>query len=228
MNLSFFKKWFEKENKEILKAFIYNIHWGENLTEKEAKDNLEKGLIELLYEDGQHAANGLMITENGYFMTSAHCIHDDFFSGKVQTGDGTLYSIEKVCIADKKNDVALIKAKVRGEEKSIVYKYHNCRDFSSLKKTPIVLLMRREKKFVIKGGYTNGFIKDKSLSRDGDEMLNQMILESSIMPGDSGGILATTEGRIVGTATGVFENPLIAACAPWHEALKLISAYYYK
>jgi hypothetical protein len=72
-----------------LDEFINSIYWGEDLRPAEARKNLEYGIIEITC-GSSHAANGLLITEDGYFITPKHCLSEEMKEKKIR-----LFTTEK-------------------------------------------------------------------------------------------------------------------------------------
>ncbi|MEK6920848.1 MAG: hypothetical protein AABX82_03110, partial [Nanoarchaeota archaeon] len=60
---------------ETLDAFIQNIYVADGLRREDAQRNVAESLVELTYY-GQHAGNGILITDDGYFLTAWHCIEN--------------------------------------------------------------------------------------------------------------------------------------------------------
>ena len=63
----------EKEFIPSLEQFIQQFYWGEHLTISQAERNLNESLVEITHY-GEHSSNGLLITDNGYFLTAKHCV----------------------------------------------------------------------------------------------------------------------------------------------------------
>lgn len=214
----------EDENKKALADFVQNVYWGEDLSSEEAKQNVEMGILEILWPEGGHRANGLLITTNGFFVTSRHCVDGDLKNIMVRDFLGMRHRIQRVCCVSKRRDLALVKADFSGEPLLMRYKYFREENFG---KNPVqvVGLTRWNGKLVIRGGYTQGktgshFTKNLSF------LIKQISLDMYAQPGDSGGVVVSADGRLIGTMTGnVIGIPFLTFCARWFDALQLITAY---
>jgi hypothetical protein len=110
----------------VFGQFLYNAH-NSRLSPKEAKQNLEKGLIELNWESEDiKFSNGLLITENGYFVTS------DFPEYPIKNGNSEMFKIkynsqsfpiEKIILRDKKSNLVLGKIKIEAQYQAMQYSF---------------------------------------------------------------------------------------------------------
>ncbi|MEK6899728.1 MAG: hypothetical protein AABX05_01255, partial [Nanoarchaeota archaeon] len=104
------------KNKDLVVAldkFTQNCRQQHPLPPNIAKQNLEQGLVELVYDNGQHAANGLLISNEGHFLTARHCVERDNLPRYLRLHDGKICSIEKVLVKGKGNlDIALAEANI--------------------------------------------------------------------------------------------------------------------
>ena len=82
-----------KETINSFDQFLKNIY-PQNLSPEQAKKNLEKGVVELLYPNGKHALNGLLITEDGYFITNRHWSNSQVLPNFIKTYSGDIYTLE--------------------------------------------------------------------------------------------------------------------------------------
>ncbi|MBI5064649.1 trypsin-like peptidase domain-containing protein [Candidatus Woesearchaeota archaeon] len=222
--MKFFNFFSRKQKKDVsgLEGFIQQIYWAESLTDDQSKTNIQESLIELTYQ-GQHYANGLLITNNGYFLTNAHCLPDDVLPNiKIRMHDERTYAIQDWCIRSRKReDLALAKADLPGDNKPRSYKFH-----IEKSRTPtVILLTRRNGKILYKLGSIPG---SKSLVKIADDpsALYSMHLDLKIdnIPGDSGGVITTTDLRIIGLlSSGNTQD--FASAATLQNALNLVQAY---
>lgn len=211
-----------KADKEALKEFVNNFHWGDGLTDSQAKSNLENGIVEITDFEGT-TCNGLLITENGYFITSYHCVADLEYELYIVTSNGKKYPIQKVCAYSKKDDVALVKANMPGSAKAMVYRF--AKKYNIAKKFAIVMLSRNKTKLRLKGGYVHN-PKLVQVERNGDAHLveNQIWIEVDSVPGDSGSIYSTMDHRIYGVhASGLTDDKKWGMCTFWFQVIKLIN-----
>jgi hypothetical protein len=189
---------------EALEGFVQQIFRGECLSKEQAKKSLEEGLIELVYSSGQHCSNGLMITENGYFLTARHCLGEpgpDY----IRLQNGRNYQFERTCVRIKELDLALGKAKIPGEAKPKNYKIFKEETRGQRDAQKAVAIASRWNN---KPKYSFGFIRYEVSScqtRDVDGTIitftEQLVIDAYGIRGDSGGIVADTDGRLVGFLT---------------------------
>jgi hypothetical protein len=198
------------EQEEIilsLERFIQQIYWAEELTSKEVQKNVEESLVEIIYKNGRHASNGILITQNGYLLTANHCTKN--LKGKrIRLLNGEKYKMKKVCDKNPEEDLALVKADIPKECKPMSYKFYNT---NKIERIPIALLTIKDNKLIRKYGFTqktyaDGFSIDK-------------ISE----PGDSGGIIISPNNRIMGFLAGTISNE--SAVIKLYSALDLIISY---
>ena len=112
-----------KENRHSLEKFIQNIYWAKELTIQESTKNLEESLVEIFYKNGGHQSNGLLITENGYFLTNYHCVesHSIFNPLFIKNSKNEIYKISRIYEKNEKEDIVLVKANI--PKKPITKKY---------------------------------------------------------------------------------------------------------
>jgi S1-C subfamily serine protease len=230
-----FRKEIKKQREVIsmLENFIQQLYWGYNLDSNESKKNLEESLIEIT-KYGKHASNGILISENGYFLTAKHCISRDLFSMKIRLYNGLSYPIEKVCVEygegkNLKNDLALVKAKIPNKSLSKTYRIFNTLSEIGTKKLPLIILTRREGEVNTSGGFLEEFScegnvklsRGYSVSKD-----NHFLLNAFVKPGDSGGIIVTAdEGKLIGLVSHAVEKHPIVYGAKIIKALELVDFY---
>ena len=159
-----------------------------SLTDLLAKKNLEEGVVELVYNNGEHSSNGLLISDDGYFLTARHCVEDDVLPLKMRLYDGTECEIEKKHVHGKwPIDIALAKAKVPGNATARQYNFYKEDMIAS--SLPIALFTIRDGALVKKYGFTKPhYVKNKDFV-------------CSTLPsrgGDSGGIIATYNFKLLG------------------------------
>lgn len=212
-----------KADKSALREFVHNFHWGENLTDYQAKQNLQKGIVKLT--DGEtFEGNGLLITENGYFITSYHCVRGVKGQMSIELANGKTYPVTKVCAHNDKDDIAIVKADIPGESKALVYRFTN--RYNIAQRFAIVSLSRRNNKLLVKGGYINyPKIVELKAGEDRKEVVtNQIQMENDVTNGESGGIVSTLDYRIYGVVClGAKSSVKFGACTFWFRALDLIN-----
>ncbi len=217
-----------KKDKQALSDFLQNFYWGEMLSVEQAKANLRSGVLELVDNYGRHRSNGLLLTQNGYFLTNYHCVEDKIDNLQVVTESGGVYQVLKICGHNKKNDTALVKADIPGKAEALRYKFAPKPDLAI--HIPIVMLMREHGKCKIKGGFIHRpkFKEVKVEYRD-RTFVNQIELNLDGVPGDSGSVISTEDGKIYGiTCTGATKDDgkkiYSSSCTFWVQALGIVSA----
>lgn len=205
-----------------LEDFVQNIYWGENLSAEESKKRLEDGVIEARQYE-QHCFTGLLVTDNGYFLTARHCVNRDFSGTRIHLHNGTSYAIERICCWGKKEDVALVKAKMYGNCTAKRYRMH----LEEIKNVPFATMARRDGNIILNHGFANDAPVSKVyVESKGDVLVaNHIVSDVPARPGDSGGIAVSNEGRLMGlTVIGTKEGNLVFALKI-KKALELVSFY---
>ncbi|QQS23320.1 trypsin-like peptidase domain-containing protein [bacterium] len=211
-------------DKAALAEFANNFYWGNFLSDQEAKTNLERGIVEIVGEGGGHSSNGLLITRNGYVITSHHCV-DDLHKGRlfVRRDNGQFYRITKVVFAGKGSDIALVKADKGGPAEAIRYRF--APKFDIAQEFPVAHYSywnQRLKKIF-------GIVRNPKLRKVralGKEFPygNQVEVSMKTICGDSGGIVATKNSEIYGVvSTGNAKDVDITYCTFWFEAIAIIN-----
>lgn len=228
-----------KQDKLALRKFVENFHWASHLSDAEAQSNLYNGIVEIVYETGQHAANGLLVTKNGYVVTNYHCISD--MADKplmIRTSNKTWHRIIKICGYNASSDIALIKADMGGPAEAHQYRFVLRNDLTH--KFPIDLLVRWYGKLKKKAGFVERprftvLEKTFSLNKINYDVKNQIPLELKTRGGDSGGLVVTERSEIYGLLTAGTEisvysrfsktplsTKIASTCTFWFEALNII------
>ncbi len=179
-----------------LDDFLANAK-NNSLTDEEARKNLEEGVIELV-ESGEHSSNGLLISDDGYFLTARHCVAGSL-PLQIVLYDGMKCKVEKICAQGKIEwiDIALVKADVPGNAVFRNYRYHLETNKYIGGRLPVALFTRRNKKLVKKYGVAGSELfplwKDSFAS------------SIPIIGGDSGGIVANKNYELMGIMRGFFD-----------------------
>ncbi len=186
-----------------------------DLDGEESLKNLEENLIELIHY-GNHSSNGLLFTKNGYFLTAKHCV-DNLKGLRVRTNNGRMYGIKKICAVSHKSDIAIAKINL---PRNIIPKRFNIYNTDELEKTPIILLTRKNGK--IQENY--GLISRDWSPQYSLDKLNLFSLFISTKPGDSGGIIISPNGELIGIHSGK-DNSHNRYCIKINRVLDLIEFY---
>ena len=192
----------------------------------EAQQNVERGVVELVYPDGQHGANGLLVTANGYFLTAYHCVDRAELrkNFRVKTYAGELFPISRVCAYDSSLDLALVKAKIPEKPQSLTYKFFKADQFSPFHREPVVALARRNGNIAYHGGYTKGQFVHALKYLDEHSYERLAICDMATTLGDSGGVVVTRNGDVVGILSGGGVTD-VSSIASWYEALAMMVRY---
>lgn len=206
----------DKQTIKVLEEFVQNIYWADFLSSEQSIKNLEESLVEVLYEDLQHKGNGLLITEDGYFLTANHVREED---GKdcspakyIRDYQNEIYPIKKICQTDEREDLALLKAEIKAEKYQKRYKICNTDKLKNFNmgEFPIQIKTR-----------LNGKIEDK----EGSLILNYVVCEKlnytnqigsdiQVRGGDSGGIIISSERReLIGFVSNGMEEGDFEFCS---------------
>ncbi len=215
---------------QILNNFVLNLYHGEELLERDAHRNLRNGLIEIMARNGNHSSNGLLISENGYFVTAKHCLSDG--ERNIRLSDGTIKELDRKVASTLNDDVVLAKLNLEGEAKPLTYKFYNSNGISSarydnLLKYPIALISRWEGEIVSRGG----FIREKSVNirvKNGSSKENfndHFTINLPSIPGDSGGVIVSIDGRLIGVASTGGSPDFLASGVKLNRILNLIDYY---
>lgn len=200
------KKENSREAITALDGFIQQLYWGEGLSPEKTKTNIYGGLVEIV-KDGMHSSNGILITTNGYFLTAKHCVENGFHKGaKIRTYDDKEYEIEKICAYGSKEDIALAKANMPGKCETKPYRIYNT---DAMQKDPVMLLTRRNGKTITKYGIVQDYkIERLAIASTGIiHLQNQIGIKlMDAEPGDSGGVIISPDGRLMGICTSITLN----------------------
>ncbi len=215
--MEFFKKFRNKEDIRTLEQFVKS-NWINSLTNDQSIKNLENGLIEIVYPNGQHKGNGILVTENGYFLTAEHCLDKKLNSQYIKTFN-KIYRLERICIENRDNDLVLAKVNIKNKPLIKNYKFYNT---DILEKIPVQLLIKRDGIINRKYGLIE---RDWNLYKcsDGNYYKDNFSLNYFTSPGDSGGIIISPLSELVGLVQGA--NKVISSCIKINDALNLIYKY---
>lgn len=227
-----------QEDREILRKLIgdYDRNVSANFSFGEGKRRLQEGILEMfapqyyygiktpLFErkEGRfHRSNGLLLTGNGYFVTCYHCV-EETENILVLNSRGETHPIEGVFVQSKSLDVAIVKAKINGPKEHINYKYAKSFTIGQYS----TLLTRKDSLLEIKAANIR-----HGLIRDNENTHTLLNCDKTTVPGDSGGILTSTNGEIISlhSGIGVILNPHtkkeeseVSISTPFHYVIKLL------
>lgn len=188
------KPWERKvleRNLSALEGFLYQAESMDGISPEESWKIISRGLVEITYNNREHAANGILITENGYFLTSRHCVETPD-NMKISHG-GRRYRIKKICAYSPGGDIALAKIDLDGDFRPLGYMTAT----ETNPKLPAVMVVMRKGKPVEKYGW---IANNGGMICEGSE--NYISLNLNSRPGDSGSPLLDTERRLIGIHSG--------------------------
>lgn len=212
-----------QDDKVALRSFLHNFHWGEDLNLKAAKKNLDAGIVEIIDTETDHRSNGILITENGYFVTCYHCVKTEVPGKLIRVASGMAYPIKKVIGYNKSNDIAIAKAIMIGKHEPLRYRFAKKPTIAN--SFPIVHHGRYDGELRMKlGKVESPSLHSVQISKTKQQFDNQVRLDVHAVPGDSGGVVATTNGEIYGVMCTGDEDGRAGTCTFWFEVLDLISS----
>ena len=199
-----------RERVSLLEQFMGELHIGSSLMVDDARERIDQSLIEL-HVMGQHSSNGLLITDDGYFLTAYHCVEDSARKGgplMIRTNEGKFHGIEEVCYAWPRADLALAKANIRAESKPIHLPFFEGTP-AQLVGSPVSVLSRWEGEIcramaeVERSSYLTLLDHNGSKAEALVEPKDHIALSyTDSIPGDSGGIVVSSHGRVAGILVG--------------------------
>lgn len=184
---------FGKKNRErkTLEEFV-RTNW-EELPYEESIKNLKSGLVEIICEN-KHYSNGILITENGYFLTALHCLEKIPEKLKIKTEDNQVYPRIKICCKNPREDLVLAKIDINKKFLPKKYSFYNTEKFERI---PILSLTRKNGKIVEKYGLTQTNW-NPAKNKNGNYYANFLSINGISEPGDSGGIIISPRGKLMG------------------------------
>ena len=190
-----------KENTTSLERFL-SLFDSKRLTEEEAKEKITRGIVEIVYLNGDHCANGLLIGE-GYFVTTKHIFKTGASNKRIVDYQNRKFEVQSQVFCAKKTDLALARFK-RPQEEFPGYNFSSLENIAQL--LPSVLIGRDNGKEYRKGCLPT----HAKIQRN---IVSEKVFRNNILPmycfsmnsgknGDSGGVFATANGDILGFMRG--------------------------
>ncbi|MFH1637186.1 MAG: trypsin-like serine protease [Candidatus Woesearchaeota archaeon] len=213
-----------KKEASSLETFVQQLYWGENLNPEKSKQNISSGIVEIT-EFGQHSSNGILITSDGYFLTAKHCLEGSFLWQSVMLSNGTSYPISEVCCFNDEEDIAMAKAKIPTESKSMEYKIYQ-EDYSQ--KIAVSLITRRQGKLINKYGFCEKpWNKARTPIGEGKfaQWSNHFTLNLDSFTGDSGGSVVSSDGRLMGLWSTGSDEVSYGSASKIEKSLELVSSF---
>jgi hypothetical protein len=210
---------FNKKNIRALENFIQNIYSAESLSSEESEKNLEDSLFEIFYYNGQHKANGLFITENGYFLTANHAAEDTCLDYVLY--NKRIYPIKFIHKRDKKKDISLGKVDLPKKPKNLIYKIENTNLL--LKEYPFgypsTIIYKKDGKInkIQTKIWTTGM---GTKLKNSEKYESRIITDTFTEDGTSGGIILNWSGKLIGILSS--GNDCTTLFSPIFSGLNLI------
>jgi len=215
-----------QRNKETLERFVlnYDLHNGENTMDNEtASETAMSNTVEILNPDISHRGNGLLVTKNGYFVTSYHVFEESNWKNlayQLRLANGLIVP-SWVMVFSKKEDMALCKTLLPiGKNEPNMFNFY---DNASFTVEPVVLLTRWDGEVNPKyGTVSNPFYHAQSV--EGNETnRNQFSINLKIRSGDSGGIVLGPKSSIMGILNSA--NEVTASATRFDRHISLMRYY---
>ncbi len=214
-----------KEMRDLyaLGNFILDPEGVRTISNHQSLLNIYSSLVEIVAPHGHHS-NGLLVTNNGYFITAYHCV-DDLATNplRIRCQDGQSYPIDKVCVIEKNIDLALAKASIpeKGHASPQAFKFY-CGLYP--KGIEVFHLSRWDGKCLRKkGSVTRRWVDVRSIPRE--DFFRHFDHEVPIKNGDSGGVYVSNVGEVMGIASMGYEEVSGGTAARWSDALVMVREY---
>jgi len=207
---------------EMLLKFVENLVFSQELNIEESKARIEESVIELV-RYRQHSSNGILITENGYFLTAYHCIKENFERIELRDHRSSYYPLERLVAKSEYRDIALVKARMPGLLKPKKYRIKDTDKLHPV--SPICLVSRKGGGIERKFGYVIQINSTGQIKNLGGMPICPEHFTANIkaIPGDSGGIIVNPEGELVGiVSAGTINQDEFSAHSKILDALYLI------
>ena len=219
------KQPYDVNNLNALAQFILAQRKVSTFTEETARQNVYAGLVEIMVH-GIHSSNGLLVTRNGYFITSYHCVDDAHdMPLRVRLQNGERYPIERVCIRERKIDIALAKIALPGPAEP-----HNYSFYTGLYEvdTQVKSLARWYGKCMRRHGkLINPWVQGLAGSEGGSAKPFHRHFRMNLYAqnGDSGSTLITNRGEVAGIMVPAAQDRRTTTAARWCDALDVVRQY---
>jgi hypothetical protein len=187
-----------------LNAFMMQAYNGRNINAAQSIKSLEDNLVEIRY-NCSHSSNGIMITDSGFFLTALHCVDLPFNDLALRLYNGHLVGVERLNARKGTGDIALAKAQASRSYTGANFKVHL--DKQVTPKSPVMILTRRNGKIEKDYGLIDNVLGNEILLFDDGGRLNSKdsyrIYLSHVWHGDSGGIVISNKGELMGIMCGL-------------------------
>ena len=214
-----------KEVVTALTDFVNNQESCKDMSAEESKRNIEDGIVNIVlkkdlgFKIEEHKSQGLLITNDGYFLTANHCLDHNFDEGSIKTNRGK-FEIWMTKRESPMYDLVLAKAHLPGECSARKYRISELKP--SLDKRGISLINE------------NGRIRDhiglRQSSSEPSRLKNKKILLDQMeffLPtwefGHSGAPFIDYRGNLMGISSAAYANT--ESIAKISHAMEMITSY---
>ncbi len=185
--------------------------------DKEQQSHVTKGLLEILYEDGSHSGNGLLLNENGLALTCCHCLNVPLSQIYIKHRNGKNFKVLRIIAKDEKNDLALCLIDTYRIAQKKYYEISNLGAYIEKNAINVSILTLRNGKLVIRDGVSELIRKTVNV----EKINRQTLIEMNIFcaKGDSGGVVVDKDGHVLGIFNSGSINGLTGYMIPWENVL---------
>ncbi len=184
---------------------------------KEKQSHVTDGLLEIIYNDGSHCGNGLLLDENGLTLTCNHCLDVPLSQILFKHRNGKTFKILRIIAKDEKNDLALCLIDTYRIPQKKYYEISNASSYIAKKTINVSILTLRNDKLLIRDGASKLIRKTVRVQNRNRQTLIEMNIFCA--KGDSGGIVVDQEGCILGVFSSGTENGILGYMIPWENVL---------
>ena len=213
---------------QSLKIFLKNASVA--LPKEISLQNLKSSIVELVYPNGQHLGNGLIISHTGLLMTTYHCA-SAYPDIKVYADAPEHYHIEGICDSDIKTDLALLKAKMPSHFRSYGYNIQDKPDAKASEDSfaGLLYLTRRDKKILSSDIHQQipPISASFRIHPDHETVLQAPItMIGSAKKGDSGSpVIGSLDSILTGMLCYSNDDSKTVCSIPSHEIIRFVSKF---
>jgi putative serine protease PepD len=161
------------------------------------------GPFSLEQSDERNIGSGFVASDDGLIITNRHVVSEDSAEYVVMANDGKEYRVENI-YRDSQNDLAILKVGAQGLQPLPLGEVSGVRLGQPVIAvgTPLGVFTNTVT-FGIVSGLGRGITAGSSFQGFAEELTNIIQTDAAISPGNSGGPLVDTAGRVIGVNTAV-------------------------